>query len=304
MRLFLALLLFLISSDVLSQSAVDESIFKPYKNNYLLRSNNQGSKGGCDAKVQISFVQNWYEDSPTWAESFTHKIAFNFSYTQTFFDDLCEDSKPVTAINYKPGLILALGEDKNKEGVVYRPFKIGWEHQSNGEFQGVENRGWDRFFLEVKLGYNPKERKKYLGIPFENSNQEARKPSVRFQKSDALNARFRLWSEPFSGIANENVDIDEFYGRAEVELSFTTKSTQFSIFRDAGWNNKFQRGRYIIEFSTKYIPILGNFKFTKKFFDRRGENGSWMVQHYEGFGEDIRDYNQEVSGTRIGFRFY
>jgi outer membrane phospholipase A len=315
-----------------SNVAEEKSRFQiePYKNNYVIFSTNRGSEG-CDAKLQLSFLANL--KSGQWRRfPFTSAnpvdIAVNFNYTQVFFDDLCASSSPIVTSDYMPGVFISIGRQTPVSGFGFRPFKLGWEHQSNGEFEGESNRGWDRLFMETLLGYNQKNNAFYSNV---NSIRDSTKRSDRyrgFPGVDKFNARLR-WSF-YQKVSDDNADIEDFYGLIDAEFTYSTHITQTSLSlsrgREKGWTQ--------LEFTTKFVPGLGhlNRQILKanlckrnnqrtggrrlwdavacvvrplfSMFDLVDNNGAWMLQYFDGYGERIRDYNLRTDGAlRIGFRY-
>lgn len=303
---------------------------QPYKKNYLLLSTNEGSDDRCDAKIQLSFLTLLNALSLPENQSILglrlrtpKKLNIGFNYTQTFFNDLCENSSPMVSTDYMPGLFLSFQETVKESGAEFKQLVFGWDHQSNGEFEGQTNRSWDRLYAEVLFGYNAKrdmQMHSQINPPPTSVNSFGR------VGDDRVNLRIRFahdWS-----VSDDNPDIADFYGMAEAEFSYTTTNTQTSLMVSGseGYDRNFLR----FELSTKYVPGLShiNSAINDKYqclsnpsgfwtgvmcqvirapfalFDLRGVPGSWMLQLFDGYGERIRDYNVNTSHAfRFGYRF-
>jgi len=310
------------------------SIFQSFKSSSLLLPLGSDGLGRAEARIQLSlatmFKASVFRDKFLLFKLDSPKVAnIGLNYTQVSFDDLEEGSFPIVSTDYLPGIFLSLhSTDIAKYG--FRQTVIGWEHQSNGEFEGQLNRGWDRAYVEVLFGY---------GRPFvkiddvsaalinteDNTNDKNIVGTVPFRRpgSDTVNIRLRS-AAPFR-ISEENQDIDDFYGLLEVEATYRTDITFSGVSLSFGK----ERGSVTFEFSTKVIPILAHInrwaddkfkcqnparvslsqrsaciaRYLVAPFDLKNNHGAWSLQYFEGYGDRIRDFDQRVSGPlRFGYR--
>ena len=90
------------------KSAFGEVTFKPYKDNYIVKTTNLGDQEENNLRFQFSFYRKFIGP-------------LHFSYTQRSIWRLWEPSAPITDSDYNPSLF-----------VRFRGSEMGYEHESNG----------------------------------------------------------------------------------------------------------------------------------------------------------------------------
>jgi len=304
---------------------------QPFKKSYLLFNPNRGTNDDGEFKIQISwltlFKAHEFEKSLWGMDIDSPKILnIGFNYTQMFFNDFGRDSAPIVSTDYLPGFFLAL-QSRKSAFAGFKQFVLGWEHQSNGEYEGDFNRSWDRGYGEVLLGFGRSyldNQKDYTRI-LQETNKKARK-NLRFTTigDDRLNLRVRV-SWPIN-VSRDNRRIRDFYGVYELEASIRDRFNAVSVTLLGGH----KKTSTVLEISSKRIPFLSdlNEKLNEKYqcqndtregfkqrlvclaryavapFDLADNHGAWMLQYFNGYGERIRDFNiKEEDAFRLGYRF-
>lgn len=182
--------------------------------------------------------------------------------------------------------------------------------------------------MEALLGYNPKNNEFYSNVNSIRDNNTQTDRYRGFPGVDKFNLRLR-WSF-YRKVSSDNADIEDFYGLIDADFTYSTHITQTSLSLSRGY----EKGWTQLELTTKFVPGLGhiNRKILKTnlckqnnphkgarrvwdtaaclvrplfgMFDLVDNNGAWMLQYFDGYGERIRDYNLRTDGAlRIGFRY-
>ena len=143
-----------------------EVTFKPYKNNYIVKTTNTGAEEENNLRFQFSFYSTIF------------RPYLHFSYTQRSIWKLWEPSSPLTDHDYNPALFLKLHDSE-----------IGYEHESNG-MDGGRSRSWERLYVShmyqakpyLRIGY------KHWQPFFLHENQEV----VKYQGKGELILEIQL----------------------------------------------------------------------------------------------------------------
>lgn len=304
------------------------SSIQTFKKNYILFNSSRGSNDDGEFKLQLSFLTLFkaheFQDKLMWFDINSNKVLnVGFNYTQTFFNDFGLDSSPVVATDYLPGLFVSL-HSRGSAFAGFKQFLFGWEHQSNGEFQGEANRSWDRGFGEILLGFGRSFAKDQQSA-LQHGNLKSLK-NVRFGRmgDDRANLRLRVtW--PIN-ISEDNLRIRDFYGVTELEASIRDQHHEASVTMLGGHVKQ----SFLFEISSKRIPGLAdlNERWNQNYrcqeqsrsglkqrlvclaryvvapFDLADNHGAWMLQYFNGYGEHIRNFDvKENDVVRIGYRF-
>lgn len=233
--------------------------FSLHKDNYILPLTwGNRAKGTEDAelKFQLSFKQQLI-----WS-------GFYFAYTQKSFWRVLDgnDSRPFRETNYNPEFFYR-ALFKTNPGLSWG-YDFGAEHESNGAREPI-SRSWNRVYIAPTLLYK------------------------------GLEARLKLWQrveeevkkDPYDPTGDENPDIEDFYGYAELNLSYSfttdTRGAPWRVALMARQNFSTDKGGLQVDFS---IPTK-----TQDFY--------FFGQVWTGYGETLIDYNHSLTRYGVGFSF-
>ena len=307
---------------------------EPYKKNYLAFPFRANSDGDNEARVQFSFLamfkaKEFEVGDKLFLNSLESRKVLNvgFTYTQHLYDDIADSSFPVVSTDYFPGLFASI-HDRDTSNSLVKQFLFGWEHQSNGEYEGQRNRGVDRIFVETLFGFGSDFRHYTRSQNYQESQlalDSSKRQNIKFSRMGSDEYNLRLRASHSLNISNENKNIDEFYGVLELEGTYRTQYTETGVTISRGT----EKGSVMLEFGTKYIPgfdkinpawkekcdsiidkkILQGIGCSIRYilaapFDLKNNHGAWFLQYYNGYGDRIRDYDQRINNeVRFGFRF-
>jgi phospholipase A1 len=168
------------------------------------------------------------------------------------------NSSPFRETNYAPELIATLGTDQSGG---LKLINFGWEHQSNGRSL-PESRSWNRIYM---LG----------GWEWNNVT--------------SVSAR-GWWRVPENAMNNDNPDILNYVGRADVVLRWepADKSQAIALLLRNNLALHNNRGFTQIDWAT---PI------------NAGNSSRVHLQLSSGYGESLIDYNFRQTTLGVGFSF-
>lgn len=203
-----------------------------------------------EAKLQISLKTRVAEDligdnGDLW-----------FGYTQSSRWQVYNggQSRPFRETNYEPELMFVWRTDYDVLGWRGRLLNLGINHQSNGRSLPL-SRGWNRLMLSTSL-----ER--------ENWTMTLRP----------------WWRLPDRSSRDDNPDISDYIGRADLHLVRTEGKHQFSaLFRHTLRGGDKNRGAVQLDYA---FPIAG---------ELRGH-----IQWFSGYGESLIDYNHRANYIGVG----
>ncbi len=168
------------------------------------------------------------------------------------------NSSPFRETNYEPELIASFGTGKENGLKVVN---VGINHQSNGQAL-PKSRSWNRVFLQG-------------GWEFNNST--------------SIMAR-GWWRIPENAANDDNPDIQEYVGRADVVLRWepTNKSQSVALLLRNNLRLDKNRGFAQLDWSTPFNV---------------GDAARFHIQFGSGYGESMIDYNQKQTFLGIGMSF-
>lgn len=173
------------------------------------------------------------------------------SYWQVYNSKL---SRPFRETDYEPEMMLVFDTNYQLLGWHGRLLSIGINHQSNGQSDPL-SRSWNRVMAQIGF-----ERKNWTVI-------------VR-----------PWWRIPEHGANDNNPDISNYMGRADMEIVHEWRGQEFSLMlRDSLRGGSQQHGAGRVTWS---FPLAGNL---------RG-----YMELFKGYGESIIDYNHNATYLGIG----
>ena len=186
-----------------------------------------------------------------------------FAYTQKIFWDIFSDSSPFKDITYNPMLFYRWYFSQNHQAAFDL---IGIDHESNGK-KGSDSRSWNR----VGIRYQVLE-------TFSNDMKGI--------------WSFRTWV-PYI-IDTPNSDIIHYRGL--YEIGFTLTQFLGPLFDLGSLSLKLYSGGV-----WGLNPIAGGQELTFVFKEKHvGFLGNTVIQLFQGYGENMLEYNQKIFGLRAG----
>ncbi len=228
-------------------SAVNQTPHSPAAGHTV--SESQGIKAD-EAKLQISLKTKLAEDL------FGNNGDLWFGYTQTSRWQVYTGgvSRPFRETNHEPELMMLWRTDYDLAGWRGRTVKLGINHQSNGRSLPL-SRSWNRLMLSTDLEYH-----------------------------DWTLSLRPWWRIDESGRQDDNPDISDYLGRADVQLVKRWGEHQFSLLlRHSLRSGSNSHGAIQLDYA---FPIAG---------ELRGH-----LQWFSGYGESMIDYNHRANYFGVG----
>ncbi|MFC0399098.1 phospholipase A [Paraburkholderia rhizosphaerae] len=185
-----------------------------------------------------------------------------FGYTQSSLWDLGEYSAPFRDTSYMPALFYYLPDTGWKASWFTRlGMMAGYEHESNGR-DGEESRGVDILFV---------------------------KPIFEFGDLTANHFKVEPKVYWYQHIAGENGNITDYRGYVDLKVTYgSPDGWQLAATMRKGTKSTY--GSIDTQFTYPLAKLFGS-----------AAAGYLFVQYFNGYGEDILDYNQHRWVARIGF---
>ena len=203
-----------------------------------------------EAKFQLSFK------TKIWQNIFASPADLWFGYTQQSYWQVYNksDSSPFRETDYEPEVFTTIPLNVGDEAFKLRYLNLGFVHQSNGRSNPM-SRSWNRL---------------YAGFGFQT-------PSFILQ--------FRPWYRiPEKASNDDNPDISDYVGRAEVNALFRWGEQQFALIgRHSLKGGSANHGSLQLEWS---FPLAG---YLRAHF-----------QAFTGYGESLIDYNHRMTTFGLG----
>lgn len=204
-----------------------------------------------EAKFQLSLkfpiVKSVFNDDDRVYFGFTMK-----SYWQIYAP---ESSRPFRNTDYNPEIFYTTPILKSEDRDTF--IMVGFEHESNGQIQYL-SRSWNRLYTSIGTGTDDYavHLKTWVRISEESKEYE------------------------FDPSGDDNPDIQDYYGNAELTLLWRYHKFQYS----AMGRQNFSTGKGFLELGATF-PLYKNIK--------------GYIQYTNGYGESLLDYN--FYQRRIGF---
>lgn len=214
------------------------------------RSDSLNELSATEAKLQISFKNKLLEDA------FGDNGDLWFGYTQSSRWQVYHGgtSRPFRETNHEPELMLLWRTDFTLAGWHGRLFNFSLNHQSNGRSLPL-SRSWNRAMLSVAL-----------------------------ERNDWILTLRPWWRIPERSSNDDNPDISNYLGRADLQLVRRWGNQQFSVLlRHSLQGGRDNRGAIQLDYA---FPIAG---------ELRGH-----LQWFSGYGESMIDYNHRSNYYGFG----
>lgn len=191
----------------------------------------------------------------------SQELNLYFAYTQLMFWSIYQESKPFADVNYRPELFYRLFD---KTDQFFSNLDIGYLHLSNGRDEN-DTRSIDRVFLRSAI--------------ISKFNRHSVGASISLQY---------LYGED-----KTNEDIKNYLGFWEARVFVT----DFIVFTQNAMNLNFRvnAGSRVFDFDKGSYEVGLSYDFKGSPF-----NPSLYIQRFEGYGENLINYNKKRVEHRIG----
>ncbi len=223
----------------------------PYKINYLLPMTydavSHDDRKHAETKFQLSLQKGLSDNLLGLHESFV------VAYTQTSWWQTTDDSAPFRETNYQPEIFMIMPHFSDDSFI--KAYQIGVLHESNGQ-GGDKSRSWNRVYAKTYLQAG-----NWVVSP-------------------------RIWYRiPEDANSDDNHDIDDYLGIADLELMYPWKEHTFKILLRNNFHREDNRGAVQADWT---FPL-----WEKNLFG--------YIQLYSGYAESLIDYNKRSDRVGIGF---
>ncbi|MGB7405419.1 MAG: phospholipase A, partial [Pacificimonas sp.] len=214
-----------------------------------------------NAKLQFSFKYGLVDEDISSDEDLAFLRGVNFGFTQTMFWDLGRRSSPFRSIDFQPEILYELPEPMSLTDTVSVGGQAGLKHLSNGR-DGFASRSFNIGYLEPKFV-----------LADVGPGQLTFAPSAWF----------------YFGDLSDNPDIDDFRGNTAVRVAYREPDG----FRIEGLARGYigTSGRGASQLDIAY-PISSGIL--------RGVNLDLHAQFFDGFGENLLEFDRRTTRFRIG----
>lgn len=234
----------------------------PYEPLYFIL----GGSGGFNAKFQLSFKYQIFNNEGWFSECLRIPSRLFLSYSQTSLWDLEERSSPFRDSSYRPRLFYLNEDVWNSNDRAWRlDLEAGLAHESNGKGE-IDSRA-------INLGYV--------------------KPTVSYYVSDKR--RFYVAPMVFAYIdKGENERIADYRGHVDLLVGYGSGNRgaqDFNVWANLRKGTVGHRGSIELNVATPFRHLT---------FDRM--NGWLLTQYFNGHCESLIDYDKKLTAQfRVGF---
>lgn len=224
--------------------------------------------GNPDSKIQLSAKAQLYDEKRLY-----------FAYSQVMFWDLPHASSPITDVNFNPELFYRFdlsgpakehttAPDDPAEGPKTWLDAGLFEHESNGK-EGALSRAWNRSYVRYVL-------------------------ESRYENDVRVYSTFKAWLPYTSSFDVGNADLLYYRGLYEIELTCAGLIGERSDITLRLWSGG----------PSHVNPFSGGQELTVRFAGGRGRLVPlWTLQVFNGYGEDLLNYNQRRTIVRAGLSY-
>jgi outer membrane phospholipase A len=220
-----------------------------------------GGDGGLNAKFQISFRYQLFDDQGALASRLPWIDDLYLSFSQTSLWDLGELSKPFKDTSYRPRLLFSDYDlVRAMDGRLRIGVELGVGHESNGK-EGEESRSFNMLYA---------------------------RPTLTFGDPDGLRAYLAPLIHNYVA-ASENPDIEDYRGYVDWLVGIGSKGgVDFFATLRKGERSNF--GSIELNLSYPLAKLSGG-----------DLTGWLLLQYFGGYGESLLDYNRKLdSQLRLG----
>lgn len=223
----------------------------PYKMNYLLPVTYDNVKHNdrehVETKFQLSIQKGLVDNLLGLHESLV------VAYTQTSWWQTAADSAPFRETNYQPEIFMIMPHF-NEDSFI-KAYQVGLLHESNGQGD-LKSRSWNRIYAKAYL------------------------------QAGELVISPRVWYRiPESESSDDNPNIDDYLGSADLELMYPWKRQMFRVLLKNNLQREDNRGAVQFDWT---FPLWENNLFG-------------YIQLYSGYAESLIDYDKRSDRVGIGF---
>jgi len=280
-------------------SILDGDFFglKPYGVNYILPFSyskdkpNRVSSTLTPTTVAASNYGKYNENTEVAFQiSFKKDLSFNLfgwdeyivaAYTQKVWWQLYDESGPFRETNYLPEIFMTIPTSQSIDNSIgLKAVKLGFIHESNGQ-EGYRSRSWNRLYATGMWQWG----NLFLSTRAWYRLTEDSKPA---DYDDPIHDGDINYIQSYSDY-DDNPDIHNYLGYGDIKLDYLYKKHQFGLM--VRNNLRFDSdNRGAVEFT-----------YAHPLFD--SPNTSVYVKLFNGYGESLIDYNEDVTKASIGFSF-
>ena len=264
---------------------------QPYKTNFFLPLSyakdkplryltttpfNTGKYATYNENTEVEFQLSLKKDLTYDLFGLNEYIAF--AYTQKVWWQLYDNSGPFRETNYLPEIFMTIPTSKSlDDSIGLKAVKFGFLHESNGQ-EGYRSRSWNRLYATALWQWD----NLFLATRVLYRLKEDRK-SEEFYNGE-------LPVEEVIGEAggDDNPDITDYLGYGDIDLNYLYKKHKFGLMLRN--NLDFDDNKGAVEFSYSY-PLFDS------------PNTFWYVKIFNGYGNSLIEYNENVTRASFGFAF-
>ena len=202
------------------------------------------------------------------------------AYTQKVWWQLYDESGPFRETNYQPEIFMTIPTTESlDESIGLKAVKLGFIHESNGQ-EGYRSRSWNRLYATGMWQWD----NLFLSTRVWYHLEEDRKPDWYYEQDPSKTpAEIQAESD-----GDDNPDITDYLGYGDIKLDYLYKEHQFGLLLRNNFD--FDDNKGAVEFTYSY-----------PFFDSPDSN--WYFKAFNGYGESLIDYNQNITKVSFGFSF-
>jgi outer membrane phospholipase A len=188
-----------------------------------------------------------------------------FAYTQTSFWDLLSSDPKFYDTSYKPSTFFYFRDIFNSKDQKFTrvDFQSGFEHESNGK-GGADERSLNTVYMQPTLTLGPVDHV-------------------------MLTLQPRAWL--YTGVGGNNPDLPAYRGYADMRAALTWSGPK--DWESVQFATRFREGNEGSHSSLMFDLRVGLWRIL-------GINPSLQVQYFTGYGQTLRQYNQDSHGIRAG----
>ncbi len=219
-----------------------------------------------EVEMQLSFQKSLTYNLFGWNEY------INFAYTQHFWWKLYDESGPFRETNYIPELFMLVPTSDYIDSTYnLKGIKFGYRHQSNGQ-EGYQSRSWNRLFLESIWQWD----NLFVNLQGWYRIPEEKKGEAFYQGTNPNDK------------GDDNPDILDYMGYGDLRIKYFYGKNQINLLLRNNFKLNNNKGAIQVDWTTPFFNSSNTF---------------WYVKLFTGYGENMIDYNKNISKLSLGFAF-